>query len=149
MFLKSCKCLIVGFRYGPIFACVSCHETNWEANTIRIEDITTVSLEYIDLNYVSVVHRKLFFKLGAFHLCKLCKRSIDTFKIPKRCAKNLLLCPWEDVDTEILSLNEVSHHLILAHQIYVFYVRWRTLSWLLSICSPTCTSWTPRTGRRL
>ena len=94
-------------RYGPIFACASCHETNWHSNVHPIKDITSVGNEYIDIEYVSVKHKKLFFKINSFHLCRSCKQSIAASQMPRRSAKNLLLCPWENVEEEFLSLNEV------------------------------------------
>ena len=94
-------------RYGPIFACVSCHENNWKSNVHPMKDLANIGDEYIDMEYVTVKHKKLFFKINSFHLCRTCKQAINASQMPRRCARNMLLCPWENVEGEFLSLNEV------------------------------------------
>ena len=94
-------------RYGPIFACISCHETNWQSNVDPIDNIATFDTAFIDADYVAAKHRNLFFKINSFYLCHTCKLSLNASRMPRRCAKNLLLCPWEHVDQEFLTLNEV------------------------------------------
>ena len=95
-------------RYGPIFPCISCHETNWQSNVVKISNITTINSSYVDFYFVTVSNRELFVKMNFFYLCKTCKKAIDASRMPKRCAKNMLLCPWKDVeDKDFLNMNEV------------------------------------------
>jgi hypothetical protein len=117
-------------RYGPVFACVSCHETNWKSNVHPMKDLTNIRDEYIDMEYVTVKHRKLFFKINSFYLCQTCKQAINASRMPRRCARNMLLCPWENVEGKFLSLNEVCVLVIdnACMTVSHYHFRLRTLS---------------------
>ena len=61
-------------------------------------------VDKVDVDFVTILNKELFIKLDRYWICKLCNSS----PLPKLCAKNNLMCPWEDVPDHLLPLNPVS-----------------------------------------
>ena len=87
-----------------LFSCVCCHELKWKNGVQSTEPDSEHLVGKVDVYYVTRKHRDLFLKLDLYWICKLC----NSLPLPKLCAKNNLMCPWEDVPDHLLPLNPVS-----------------------------------------
>ena len=95
-------------KYGPIFPCVCCNQLKWQSSVVSLEkdELLLLPSSCIDVEHVNV-NAHLFTKLDKFYLCKSCKEDLFNGQQPKLSTKNRLLCPWKDVPSELLRLNEV------------------------------------------
>ena len=93
-------------KYGPIFPCICCHQLFWRRNVV-VAEMSAMNSEFVDKHYVTVLHRRLFKKVGRYFLCLTCRPAIRVSQRPKLCALNALHCSWEEVPKELLKINEV------------------------------------------
>ena len=91
----------------PFFcSCVCCHEYKWRSAVHIVEPGSARLTDRVDLEYVMEKNPLFFVKLGSYWICQTCSNSPG---VPKLCAKSNL-CPWEDVPSQLLTLNLVSRH---------------------------------------
>ena len=74
--------------------------------SLEKDELLLLPSSCIDVEHVNV-NAHLFTKLDKFYLCKSCKEDLFNGQQPKLSTKNRLLCPWKDVPSELLRLNEV------------------------------------------
>ena len=97
-------------RYGPIFSCISCHQTNWFSNVV-ITSLENVEETNVDKQYV-VSNLCLFQKQNRLFICLGCKKSLETGTCPKMSTRNSLQCPWQNVPRQLLKLTVEENCLI-------------------------------------
>ena len=89
--------------YEQPLSCICCHELKWKFGVQHGDPNSEEFSERVDRQYVMEKHPGLFLKLGKYWICKACKSS----KEPRLSAKTNLACPWEDVPSGLMPLNEV------------------------------------------
>ena len=99
-------------KYGPIFSCIFCHQLKWKNNVLEAKEMDMNS-PYVDQQYITVDHIKLFKKQDKYYKCKTCNTSVQLSHRPRMSTKNALHCPFDDVPRDLLIVNEVEYNFLV------------------------------------
>ena len=105
-------------RYGPIFPCVCCWQLNWYFSMSILEDLNTISHNFVDIQHVRE-NTSLFEKQNRFFICRPCKSDLEKGRCPKMSVRNHLEHPWKNVPSPLLTITPVRINFFDAHYSHI------------------------------